>query len=373
MKPILLLASMLAASAFAQDRFASNHVWDFNGREWSGIRLSGTTWRDLERSYDAQSYAIHDNTLRMAADYPARLNVYAIFADTREDSRVGALRLEYYGDEPKLDDFTRRMDEEGREYWHPARNSDWSILAYRRSGVIAVVKGSGRERRATTYFLVEPNRMDAILAPYSTRPNEKLTVGGLTGGPYRDPDRWRGDFASFGSVLVENRIDGNMPRGMSNGDLRDFRSWAERKFRDKESGSMRFQNRSLGTIRVNARWNDFDRNSDEGDLDIEATFTARSGENITVRDTHHVDINGSYQRAWEKAIDNVLRTLEDRTEDEVRKFRNNNDSREPDVRGRYDREISLSEAMEELARAAVGRTGFERGGRIIDRNRGGGN
>jgi hypothetical protein len=371
MKPILLLATALAAPAFAQqDRFTSDHVWDFNGRSWSGIQLSRTTWRELQRDYDARAYTIHDYTLRVVPRRPERLNVYAIFPEQRDDARVEAIRLDYYGDEPSLDEFNRQIREEGQEYWHPARNSDWSILAFRRSGVIAVVRGSGRERTATTYFLVEPERMTQILAPYSARPADRLSVDGLLGGsrPYRDPDSWRGDFAAFGRVTIDNRVDGRMPRGMGPDDMRDFRSWAEDRFRDKDSGSMRYEERSLGTVRVSARWNDFERNGDEGDLDITASFTSSNGENISVKDTHHVDINGNYQRAWEGAINNVLKTLEERTNEQVRERRNDND-RQPDRR-QYDRELSLSEAMDELAKAAVGRTGFERGGRIIERGGG---
>ncbi len=385
---LLSIFALAASSAFAVDRLNHEPIWEYEDGRWAGLRVGRTTLRDLESGYGGR----YDGrgSVRLNFSDRTRGTVTALFAeDTRNRPQgnnrewergnqyynnpvVEAIRIDYSGDEPSLSEMDRRMKHRGNEFWRKGRQGDWSLMVYEHEGVIAVVQGSGRDRRARTFFLIAPSRMSTVLRPYSSQATSRGNDGGLLeqifgGGRDRDNQDNRqqySDYAVFGRITMNLNYSGNMPRGMRSSDNPRFRTWATQELRDLRSGAMRYDSRSSGEVRIDARWTEFDRNDDDGKLEIRASFRSNG---LDIRDDYESNVNGDYRGEWERGMRHVISELQKKTDREL--DRGWNDSRD---NGRNDgRALSLNDALAELTRAATGvgndsylggRPGFRRGG-----------
>jgi hypothetical protein len=297
--------SLLCCVSAAQSFLQTESMRDFDGREWSGIRLGRMNDSDIKKRFKVEKGAIRPEALKFVMEKGSTVRVDALLDGRGGKAVVRALRVEYLGRDPYLMQLVDDWDERPEMFYQKGRTEDWHLEVFEKRGVIAVVLGPEMRSNVDCFILMDPDRVGVVTRQFVERPTRIE--------PPRDPGEGWDRKVSFNWVTANASASGNRPDWMSNRWIDDLESALkdEAKF---YRGSMLRGNGDKGSLSIRVSGSQFRDSSGRWSVNLSLNTSTPYGDLTAFSDDSRTISGNSRGR-----IVDLLRSALDEMDSNVRR------------------------------------------------------
>lgn len=207
-----LLACVAAVAvmglASAQSILNPESLREFDGHEWSGLRLGRMTDSEIKKRFKTEKGAIRPEALKFVMEKGGTTRVDALLDGRGGSAVMRAIRVEFLGRDPNLMQLTDDWDERPEMYYQKGRTEDWHLEVFENRGVIAVVLGPEMRSNVECFILMDPNRVPIVTRQFADRPTPIERP--------RDPGEGWDGIVSYRFINVNATVDRDRPDWINN-------------------------------------------------------------------------------------------------------------------------------------------------------------